>query len=158
VAFPLPHQAATSTTAAPPAASAATNPAVERVDVQVERDGVITRKQVSTDGKTVEEVPVGPGEATSASSLDEQRRNETRRAASAPRRRQQFFVQVGAFSVESNATALRDRLRTIGHSATIDVDDNLYRVRLGPFATREAAIEARATLEARGMSAMIVAE
>ena len=69
----------------------------------------------------------------------------------------QFVVQVGAFAVEANAKLLQDRLTTIGQRAWIDRND-LFRVRIGPFATREQALQTRATLEANGMSAIIVAE
>lgn len=69
----------------------------------------------------------------------------------------QFIVQVGAFALETNANLLLDRLKKIGQQAWIDRHD-LFRVRIGPFATRELAQQARATLEANGMSAIIVAE
>lgn len=162
VAFPLPHQTDESPTTATTATTADGDVVVDRIDVQVERGGMITRKQVSRDGTEIEEVAVGPGEATSASSLDEQQRNERRRAAAAPRPREtkpeRFFVQVGAFSVESNAIALRERLRSLGHTAAIDFDQSLYRVRIGPFSARDAAVESRTALEARGLSALIVTE
>ena len=153
VAFPLPNQPAPAT-AAPAAADDAV---VERVDVVVQRGDVITRKQVSPDGKSLEDVPVGRGEAPTASAYDEQRRNARRREAAAPRKPAQFFVQVGAFSVEANAKALQERLIAIGHRAVI-ARDELYRVRIGPYRTRDAAVEGRTALEAQGMSAMIVAE
>jgi rare lipoprotein A len=153
IAFPLPSQAVTAAPAAPvPDAD------VDRVDVQVQRGDTITRKQVSPDGKSFEEVPVGEGEAPTASSYDEQRRNAARRETTrAAARKHQFIVQVGAFSVEANAKALQDRLTSIGHRAFIDRDD-LYRVRIGPFTTRDAAVEARTALEEQGISAMILSE
>ena len=64
-------------------------------------------------------------------------------------------MQVGAFSVEANAKSLQERLTAIGQRAFIDRDD-LYRVRIGPFTTRDQAVAARAALEANGMSAIIV--
>src|SRR5687768_14400183 len=134
---------------------------VDRVDVETQRGDVITRKQVGSDGRTLEDVPVAKGEATSASSLDAQRRpspiqnrGQQRRASSALK---QFMVQVGAFAVEANAKSLQERLTSIGHRAFIDREE-LYRVRIGPFTTREQAVAARASLEANGMSAMIVSE
>jgi cell division protein FtsN len=69
----------------------------------------------------------------------------------------QFFVQVGAFSVEANAKALQERMVAIGQKAWIDRQD-LYRVRIGPFATRDEAASTRAALEANGVSALIVSE
>jgi rare lipoprotein A len=151
VAFPLPGQPAPRTQPEP-----APEAVVDRVDVEVQRGGMITRKQIAEDGKTIVEVPVGRGEAPTASGYDEQRRNATRRETVTPRR-QQFFVQVGAFSVEANAKALQERLAAIGHRAAIDRAD-LYRVRIGPFATRDAAIQNRTALETKGVSAMVIAD
>ncbi len=154
IAFPLPEQAAT---AAPAIATETPVAVVERVDVQVQRGDVILRKQVSADGTAFEEVPVGTGEAVTASSYDEQRRAAARREQATPRRGQQFFVQVGAFSVEANAKALQERLASIGHRANIAYDA-LYRVRIGPYQTRDAAVEGRTALEAQGISALVVSE
>ncbi|HYH10344.1 MAG TPA: septal ring lytic transglycosylase RlpA family protein [Thermoanaerobaculia bacterium] len=155
VAFPIPGQTQ-------PAAAVPAEPAVvDNVEVQVQRGETLTRRQVSPDGKTFEDVPLAEGEAPTASGLDEQRRAASRPATaqqSRPASRvRQFVVQVGAFAVEENAKALQERLGAIGHRAFIDRDD-LYRVRIGPFATREQAVQARAALEANGMSAMIVSE
>ncbi|HYO79553.1 MAG TPA: SPOR domain-containing protein, partial [Thermoanaerobaculia bacterium] len=160
VAFPLPNQTSRPATVTATTSTAATEDAavVDQIDVQVQRGDVITRKQVSTDGKTFEEVPVGRGEAPTASALDEQRRNAQRREAAAPRRSNLFFVQAGAFSVEANARALHERLTAIGQRSSVDRGDGLYRVRIGPFTTRDAAVEARTALETRGMSAIIVSE
>jgi rare lipoprotein A len=153
VAFPLPAQA---TTAAP--AAIAEPAVVDRVDVEVQRGDTITRKQVSDDGRSFEEVPVRGGEAPTASAYDEQRRDATRRETTRAQARQpQYVVQVGAFSVEANAKALQERLASIGHRAVVDRTD-LFRVRIGPFETRDAAVEARTALEAQGISAMILAE
>ncbi|HEX9983688.1 MAG TPA: septal ring lytic transglycosylase RlpA family protein [Thermoanaerobaculia bacterium] len=145
VEFPLPSE---TTTAAAPAV-------VDRVEVIEERGGVATRRQVSADGRTLEAVPADETTARPAEAIDRERI-----AAPAPRvtrKSGQFFVQVGAFSVEANAKALRDRLAEIGQKAWID-REALYRVRLGPFASREQAATARGALEASGVSAIIVAE
>jgi rare lipoprotein A len=126
---------------------------VDRIDVQTERAGVVTRTQVATDGRTLEEVPAS-GEATPSAA----RFDEARYVRPAPQvRKGQFVVQVGAFSVEANAKALQERLTAIGQSAWIDRSD-LFRVRLGPFATRDQAAAARSSLEAHGISAIIVSE
>jgi rare lipoprotein A len=133
IAFPIP---------ATPGAPAV----VDRVEVVEQRDGIVTRKQVGDDGKTIIGAPI----ATRAPAAEA--------AASTPRRRTgQFVVQVGAFSVEENARALQQRLARIGQQAIVDGTD-LWRVRIGPFATRDEALKARATLEANGISAIIVSE
>lgn len=160
IAFPLPGQPVTPTPAAPAPTSA--DPVVESVQVDVQRGDVLTRRQVSADGKTFQDVPLAPGEAPTASGLDEQQRGQRRAAAQtalprATSRVAQFLVQVGAFAVEANARALAERLTSIGHQATIDRGE-LFRVRIGPFATRDQAVQARAALEASGISAMIVHE
>jgi rare lipoprotein A len=127
---------------------------VDRVEVQTERAGVVTRTQVSSDGRTLEEVPVSGESATPTA----ERYDAHRVSARVPRATKgQFFVQVGAFSVEVNAKALQERLVAIGQKAWIDRQD-LYRVRIGPFTTRDQAAATRAALEANGVSAIIVSE
>ena len=133
---------------------------VDRVDVVENRGGVDTRRQVSADGKTIENVaieggapvPSSPGHST-AEALD-----RSRRAAPPPvRRAGQFVVQVGAFSLEENAKLLQERLVKIGQQAWIDRND-LFRVRIGPFTTRDQAVAARSSLEASGISAIVMSE
>lgn len=154
VPFPLPNQPATTPTPAQPVV-------VDRVTVETQRGDTVTRTQVAPDGRTFEEVPVSSAEAAatqpSASALDAKSLGTSRRAPKPTTPVKRFLVQVGAFSVEANANALLERLAAIGHRAFIERDD-LFRVRIGPFATREQAVEARAALEANGLSAMIVSE
>jgi rare lipoprotein A len=154
VEFPLPAPATAPEAPAPAVEAIPEVAVVDRITVETQRGDVITRKQVGPDGRTLEEVPVGRGEATTASSLDEQRKTTAVRRAAAPKR---FVVQVGAFAVEANAKSLQERLGALGQRAFIE-RDALYRVRIGPFATRDKAAETRATLEASGISAMIVSE
>lgn len=151
----------------PPAATSDAAPevpvVVDRVEVLESRGGVDTRRQVSADGRTIENVPVeggapvpsSPGHST-AEALD----RASLRATPAPapaRRAGRFVVQVGAFAVEENAKLLQERLTRIGQSAWIDRVE-LYRVRIGPFATRDQAVAARSSLEANGISAIVMAE
>jgi rare lipoprotein A len=155
----------------PPATAAATAPAevppvafplpvrqepviVDRIEVETQHGDVVTRKQVAQDGRTVEEVPTGERRAASRPASPVATTTPARPPVS---RAKQFVVQVGAFSVEANATLLREKLNSIGQRAWIDHED-LYRVRIGPFATRELAVEARTSLEANGLSAIIVSE
>ena len=172
VDFPLPT--VTPRTVTPePVAEPAPPVVIDAPDIAViqetPRGSTYTRRQVSPDGKTIETVEVNeetgaqkpiaplpstPAARTPAEQLDRQR------VAPAPmpaRKARGFFVQVGAFSVEANARALQERLTRIGQTAQVDREE-LYRVRLGPFATREQAAAARAALEANGMSAIIVTE
>ena len=151
VAFPLPAETTNGTFS---------------VEVQEERSGVPTRRQVASDGKSIEEVPleeprvavvaeVTPAAAPVPAPVP------APVAAPKPRPRSssahQFIVQVGAFAQEANAKALQQRLARIGQEAFVD-QERLYRVRMGPFDTRELAVKKRTELEANGLSAIIVAE
>jgi len=131
VAFPLP-------TGAPAI--------VENVQVVEEHHGVETRRQVSADGRTIENVPLTP-----AAKPVEMPRTITIIGGG------KFLVQVGAFTQESNAKALLGQLSRIGQQAHIDRAE-LFRVRIGPFSTRDAAIRVRSQLEIAGMSAIVVAQ
>ncbi len=143
--------------AAPPAAPTVPDQVpvvVDQVVVEEQRGDTVTRKQVGPDGRTIESVPVsGADAAPSAATYDAQPMPAPRVAA----KKGEFVVQVGAFSVEANAKLLQQKLISIGQRAWIDRND-LYRVRIGPFATREQALAARTALEAQGMSAIIVSE
>jgi rare lipoprotein A len=133
------------------------------VSVTEEQRGMPTRRQVAADGTTIENVPITdatpsvlpavPGHSPAAALDRTERKAQPPASRSAPR----FVVQVGAFSVESNARALQDRVIRIGQQAWID-HEMLYRVRIGPFDTRDQAAAARGVLEANGMSAIIVTE
>ena len=61
-----------------------------------------------------------------------------------------FAVQMGAFSRESDATSLRDRLRAAGYSAIVQPvrtdKGTLSRVRVGPVATRAEAEQLKSRL------------
>jgi peptidoglycan lytic transglycosylase len=132
---------------------------VDRVIVETQHGDVVTRKQVGPDGKTIEDVPTGeirpvvpkPAPAATASTNPGANPRPPARAG------KQYVVQVGAFSIEENARSLEQRLTSIGQHAWIDRAD-LFRVRIGPFATRALAAEARQSLEENGLSAIILAE
>ncbi|MEA2568093.1 MAG: rare lipoprotein [Acidobacteriota bacterium] len=127
---------------------------VEVVEEHASQPGVETRRVVGADGRTIESVPIAPLPASQPVV-----RNtpppapQPRPVASAGK----FVVQVGAFSQEPNAKELQGRLTKIGQQSYVDHSATLYRVRIGPFATREQAIAARAKLEAAGISAIVVA-
>src|SRR5690606_15875837 len=58
-----------------------------------------------------------------------------------------FFVQVGAFRREANALALSDKVRTFcPWPVRTEIEDRLYKVRLGPFIGRKDAEECRDAL------------
>ncbi|HVG22531.1 MAG TPA: septal ring lytic transglycosylase RlpA family protein, partial [Thermoanaerobaculia bacterium] len=124
-AVPIPIPAPVATTPAPAPAEPVV---VDRIEVQTERAGVVTRTQVSADGRTLEEVPVSGAAATpTAERYDAKQRTSAHVARST---KGLFFVQVGAFSVEANAKALQEQLAAISQKAWVDRTD-LYRVRMG---------------------------
>jgi rare lipoprotein A len=143
--FPLPAQTTT------PVA------VVDNVSVVEKHGDTYTRRTVGADGKTIAAVPVvadtpAPSPAPALQAPSPRERVEIPRSGSLGK----FVVQVGAFTVEANALALQTRLIALGQQTHID-HDALYRVRLGPFATRDDAIRARSLLEAKGVSAIVVA-
>src|SRR5262249_42245451 len=119
---------------------------IDKVQVVEEHQGVETRLQVSPDGKKLQEVAVGSPPSASRPQPSK---------AGAPSK---FFVQVGAFALEANAKELLEQLAHIGQNAYIDQGPRLYKVRIGPFDTREQAIAARGRLESAGMSAIVIAQ
>ncbi|GAC1439478.1 MAG: hypothetical protein NVSMB68_11010 [Thermoanaerobaculia bacterium] len=145
VDFPLPLQAAP------------TSSDIDfRVVVQDGKPAVPTRRQVSADGRTIEDVPLG-GSASAVPVVP-----AVPAARPAPRRvvaphALKYIVQVGAFAVEANAKELQTQLTRIGQQSFVDHEE-LFRVRIGPFVTRDQAVKTRSALEASGMSAMIIAE
>jgi rare lipoprotein A len=117
--------------------------------------GIETRRQVSADGKRIEEVEVIPLPAAPARAPAPAPQPVT--VAPRPVVQHGYVVQVGAFAQEANAKLLQDQLVQLGEKAYID-RTQLYRVRIGPVATRDEAIRIRSRLEASGLSAIIVTQ
>ncbi|MFM1988486.1 MAG: hypothetical protein RJA99_1443 [Pseudomonadota bacterium] len=72
-----------------------------------------------------------------------------------------YLLQVGAYAGESGASAAVERVGALGLRAftekvKTDAGDRI-RVRVGPFATREAAEQARSKLQAAGVQAAMIA-
>jgi DedD protein len=71
-----------------------------------------------------------------------------------------WTVQLGSFSEEANARRLAQRAGTFGHKAEVSSYRSgartLYRVRVGPQATRAAADAAASSLRAHGLDARVV--
>jgi rare lipoprotein A len=134
VPFPLPGS--------PPQASEPV--IVDRVEVLEESGGVETRKRVADDGRTIVGAP------RSSPPPPQQSRSVP------PAARESFVLQVGAFESRSNAENLKRRIEQFAGSVFIEQAGNLHRVRVGPFATREAAIAARERLDAAGIASMLL--
>ena len=62
-----------------------------------------------------------------------------------------FFVQVGAFSKESNAQGMVATLKNLGYVATVERVSSLYRVRIYGFSSMEEAQKAVSRLKAQGI-------
>lgn len=127
---------------------------VQVVEEHASQPGVETRRVVAPDGRTIESVPVAPMPAPAPAAVAAPAPTAQPRPPAATGR---FVVQVGAFAQEPNARELQGRLTKIGQQSYVDRSATLYRVRIGPFQTREQAIAARAKLEAAGISAIVVA-
>lgn len=136
--FPLPAQT--------------TSDADFHIEVQQQKAKVETRRQVSADGKTIEEVAIN-GPAAPVPVLPPK---APRRMTVTPHALK-YIVQAGAFAIEANAKELQTQLTRIGQQSFVDHED-LFRVRMGPFATRDQAVKTRTALESKGMSAIIIAE
>ena len=122
---------------------------VDNVQVVQERQGVETRLQVSPDGKKIEEVPLKPVVAPEPAPAP------VKVVASTAGK---YIVQVGAFAQEANAKRLALQLAQMGLGAKIENGTSLFYVRLGPYDTREKAIQARSKLESAGLSAIVVSQ
>lgn len=72
-----------------------------------------------------------------------------------------YVLQVGAFSSEASAAGAVEKARAAGvkvYTEKVSTErGERIRVRVGPFATREAADEARASLKAAGVTAATIA-
>ncbi|MGQ9746815.1 MAG: SPOR domain-containing protein [Candidatus Caldatribacteriaceae bacterium] len=62
-----------------------------------------------------------------------------------------FFVQVGAFSKESNAQGMVVTLKGLGYSATVERVSSLYRVRIYGFSSLEEAQKVVSRLKTQGI-------
>lgn len=67
-----------------------------------------------------------------------------------------WAVQAGAFGSEENAARLRDRLAERYPSPFLEEYQGLKRVKFGPYASREEADAARATLAELGLAGIVV--
>ena len=78
-----------------------------------------------------------------------------------PKAQGDWTVQLGSFEDEANAKRLAQRAGTFGYKAEVSSvrsgGKTLYRVRVGPQATRAAADAAASALKAHGVEARVVA-
>jgi DedD protein len=93
----------------------------------------------------------GPGAATAAGAAK----------AASPAQHDGFAVQLAAFADDKGANALAGRLKKGGYSAYTEPlktsKGTLWRVRVGPYPSREAAVAARDKLKTEGQSGIVAA-
>ncbi len=83
-------------------------------------------------------------------------------ATPAPTAAGRWYVQVGGFADIRNAHQAQDRVRAAGQASIIapmeSAQGTLYRVRAGPFPSREAALAAQAALAGSGFNGSALIE
>lgn len=137
VPFPLPAAARSSTVAR-------LTEEESEFDLEVieERAGTTTRRQVSADGRELEIVtPDG-----------------TRIAPAPPLIPEQFILQLGAFQSQDNAESLRKRAADVVRPVYIEESMGFYRVRVGPFDSRDRALKLQQELAAADLPSLLLTQ
>lgn len=126
VEFPLPDSAATPRTTERPAAE---SPAPFRVE----------REEVPAASAPAPKPAPPPEPAPAAKPLTEG-----------------FVLQIGAFQNEANALQLHARVSEIAPNVFLQFTNGMHRVRVGPFGTKAAAIDAQETLDGAGIPSILL--
>lgn len=158
VPFPLPHELRSPV---PVEISTSDHESDFEVEVIEERGGVPTRRQVSADGRDIEAVPEpdeAPPTPMAAAPAPAVAPPPTATPASPRVSTQRYYLQLGAFHVESNAETLRRKAAPISGLVYVDDADGLYRVKVGPFDTREQVLAAQSQFAAQGLASFLLTE
>lgn len=67
-----------------------------------------------------------------------------------------YFLQLGAFSNESNARQLADRAKSAGINASVVSSAGQSKVRVGPYGERDKALEMQAKLKDKGLKSVLI--
>jgi DedD protein len=67
-----------------------------------------------------------------------------------------YYLQLGAFASEGNAKQLLDKTRAAGFKASLSSANGQYRVRVGPMAEHDKALDIQAKLKAKGFSPVLL--
>lgn len=67
-----------------------------------------------------------------------------------------YYLQLGSFSSEANAKQLAERAQAAGFKASVLPVSGQYKVRVGPFQDRTAAVDYEGKLKAKGLNAVVV--
>jgi rare lipoprotein A len=68
----------------------------------------------------------------------------------------QWAVQVGSFAEPERARRHAERARAAGYESFLEPHEGLSRVKVGPFSSREEALDALAALETAGFEGIVV--
>ncbi|CAG0979993.1 hypothetical protein BURK1_01692 [Burkholderiales bacterium] len=169
-ARPQPEPAKTAPSVSPPSA-----PAVAAPEPPVAAGGAAPAASAGQDAAArrsladAEKSVLSPGARAGAAEPVPEAATATK-AAAAPARadatpkaepaRNGFVVQLAAFSDDKGANALGNRLRRAGYAAYTESlttsRGTLWRVRVGPYPSREAAAQARDRLKGEGHAGIVV--
>lgn len=182
VSFPLPsdiqqHKAPSIPPAAPPATpvtstqTATTQPAtsspssarpepvvVDQVEVKEVRGGVETHREVAPDGRTIINAPTSGTATPTASSVDRAAADAHRNSEQPRPTTHQIILQLGAFQSEQNAGDLLRKAKGVTAKAYVEDFRELHRVRVGPFPSRDAALDMKEKLDAAGIDSILIVE
>ncbi|HET9668057.1 MAG TPA: SPOR domain-containing protein [Casimicrobiaceae bacterium] len=100
-------------------------------------------------------------ERTSASASQRSSSSASERASATSAHRDGFAVQLAAFADDKGANSLAGRLKRAGYAAYTEPlktsKGTLWRVRVGPYPSREAALAARDKLKTEGQNGIVAA-
>ena len=154
---PAPETPPPASPAAPPAPAVAAAPPPSAIAAAPPPSAVT----VAPPPSAVAAAPPPPAAAASPAPAPPEARPTTGAQAAEPANSEGFVVQLGAFTDNYGANALANKLKKIGYPAyTESVETSrgtLWRVRVGRYPSREAAVEARAKLKADGHNGMVAA-
>lgn len=150
VPFPLPPEAGTHITVAPTA-----DEDEFEVEVVEERGGVPMRKRVSADGRDLESVPADGSSPAPQPSVAPPQPPVTLQT---PVYEEKYFLQLGAFQNENNAETLRKKAAKIVRTVFIEESLGLFRVRAGPFPTRDRALTVQETFRKADLPSLLLTE
>lgn len=137
--------------------AAAASAAPARSSAAPEPDETVAKAESPTTGP----IPASPTSSSSGGDRPATASTTSSDASrTAPAPSGDWAVQLGSFGDEDNARRLADRVAALGHSPRImpyrTGGRTMYRVRIGPHPTREAAEAAASALAARGFPAQVV--
>lgn len=67
-----------------------------------------------------------------------------------------FYLQLGAFTSESNARQLQEKVADAGFKVSTADSNGQYRVRVGPIPEKDRALEIQAKLKAKGFTSVML--